>query len=53
MMVSCQGAVCCNDISGLIEFAQKIRGLSTVNCKFGIDGGGSFLKLSVSIQSPH
>lgn len=48
-----KGAVCCNDISGFIEFVSSKRGSMMFNCKFGIDGGGGFLKLCLSLQSPH
>lgn len=47
-----KGSICCNDLDGLIEFVTKKRGLSIFNCVFGIDGGGGFLKLCLTIQSP-
>lgn len=47
------GTVSCKDINGLIEHIKERRGVSEVNLKVGIDGGGGFLKLCLSLQSPY
>lgn len=43
--------VYCTNLEGLIEHVRKTRSLSTFHLKFGIDGGGGFLKVCLSIQS--
>lgn len=46
-------AVYCENLHGFIESVKEKRGVNEVHLKFGIDGGGNFLKLSLSIQSIH
>ncbi|CAH0555135.1 unnamed protein product [Brassicogethes aeneus] len=41
----------CTDLEGLIQFIKEKRSLSQYHLKFGIDGGGGFLKICLSIQS--
>lgn len=41
----------CIDTKGLIEHLAKKRSVSNFHLKFGIDGGGGFLKVCLSIQS--
>jgi hypothetical protein len=43
--------VYCKDLNGLIKFVKDERKVLEVHLKFGIDGGGGFLKLNLSIQS--
>jgi len=46
-----QYAVFCHDLDGLIEHVKLKRQVSEVHLKFGIDGGGGFLKVCLSIQT--
>ncbi|KAJ6637216.1 Protein doublesex [Pseudolycoriella hygida] len=46
-----RSVVYCNNLVGLIEWIQGKRELQDVRIKIGIDGGGNFLKLCVTIQS--
>jgi hypothetical protein len=43
--------VYCKDLNGLIQYVKQERQSSEVHLKFGIDGGGGFLKICLSIQS--
>lgn len=43
--------VFCNNLKGLIEYVKRNRQLEQVHLKFGIDGGGGFLKVCLSVQS--
>lgn len=43
--------VYCKNLDGLIKFVKEKRQVSRVHLKVGIDGGGGFLKLCLSIQS--
>ena len=44
--------VVCTDLKGLIQYVTKCRDVNDVNVKFGIDGGGGFLKFCMSLQIP-
>lgn len=46
-----QIAVVCRNLDGFIEFVLKSREIMDYHLKFGLDGGGKFLKLCLSIQS--
>lgn len=46
-----QCVVYCKNLDGLIEWVKTQRQVSQMHLKFGIDGGGNFLKLCLSIQS--
>lgn len=41
----------CKNVAGLIEYVKDVRHCRDVHLKFGIDGGGGFLKVNLSIQS--
>lgn len=43
--------VCCNNVQGLVTYIREKRGLQEVDLKIGLDGGGGFLKICLSIQS--
>jgi hypothetical protein len=43
--------VLCSNLRGLIEYVKENRQLEQVHLKFGIDGGGGFLKICLSVQS--
>ena len=43
-------AVICKNLQGFIDFVTKKRNSSEVHVKFGIDGGGGFLKFCMSLQ---
>lgn len=43
--------VYCKNLSGLIKYVKDKHKEQLVHLKFGIDGGGGFLKLCLSIQS--
>ena len=42
--------VYCNDINGLISFIKSKRSEDDVHLKVGVDGGGGFLKICLSVQ---
>ena len=42
-------AVVCNDVQGLIEKVAFERGHDNVDVKLGLDGGGEFFKICVSL----
>lgn len=42
--------VFCKDVRGLIEFVKEKRQKKEVHLKIGVDGGGGFLKICLSIQ---
>ena len=43
--------IVCNDVNKLIELVKTSRQVNDqVHLKFGIDGGGGFLKICLSIQ---
>lgn len=44
-----QEAVVCKDIPGFIDYVVETRNLKNYHLKFGIDGGGKFLKVCLSI----
>lgn len=44
--------VYCNDVLGLINRVKEARNLNDPHLKFGIDGGGGFLKVCLSVQTP-
>lgn len=46
-----QTTVYCKNVEGLIQFVKDKRGVSDAHLKLGLDGGGGFLKLCLSIQS--
>lgn len=47
-----QKAIVCKDLSQFIEFVLDSRGITdNHHLKFGVDGGGKFLKFCLSIQS--
>ena len=39
----------CKDVGSLIKHVKEARNVGEVNLKFGIDGGGNFLKICLSI----
>lgn len=41
--------VYCNDLKGLIDYISTARGIENANLKLGIDGGGGFVKFSLSL----
>lgn len=41
----------CKDIAGFIDYIKQQRNVTEVHFKAGIDGGGSFLKLCLSMQA--
>ena len=43
--------VYCNDVPGFVEYVRQERNLSEDHLKLGIDGGGGFLKICLSVQS--
>lgn len=43
--------VSCTDLSGIINYVEEKRKVAEVQLKFGIDGGESFLKRCLSVQS--
>lgn len=43
--------VLCKDVQKLIEDVKKSRGVDEVHLKFSADSGGSFLKITLSMQS--
>lgn len=43
--------VLCKNLKGLIEYVKEKRATPQVHLKFGIDGGGGFLKICLSMQS--
>lgn len=43
--------IICNNISGLCQFVQEKREQGHIHLKFGIDGGGGFLKITLSLQN--
>lgn len=45
-----QEVVVCKDLSKFIDYVVKDRNLKDYYLKFGIDGGGKFLKICLSIQ---
>lgn len=45
-----QPFVFCTNIKKLCEIVQEKRECSSVHLKFGIDGGGGFLKITLSVQ---
>lgn len=45
-----QEAIFCKDLSKFIEFVVQVRNIRDYHLKFGLDGGGKFLKLCLSIQ---
>lgn len=44
--------VYCSDLSGFISYVKNQRNVSHCSLKFGIDTGGGFLKICLSIQKP-
>ncbi|PAA58256.1 hypothetical protein BOX15_Mlig012838g9 [Macrostomum lignano] len=44
-----RAAVLCTDASRLIEFIVQQRGASNFECRLGLDGGGGFFKICVSV----
>lgn len=40
----------CRDIEGFCELVKYTRGYEDFHLKFGIDGGGGFLKITLSVQ---
>lgn len=48
---SSEAVAICTDLKGLINHVKEKREVSDVHLKFGIDGGGGFLKISLSVQS--
>lgn len=44
-------AVYCNDIPAFIQHIKEQRRVSEVHLKLGIDGGGGFLKICLSVQT--
>lgn len=49
--ISLQPVVYCKDLDGLVSYIKKARNIADVYYKIGIDGGGGFLKICLSIQS--
>lgn len=43
--------VYCNNLKDFIEYVKQQRKVSDVHLKFGVDGGGGFFKVCLSIQS--
>lgn len=43
--------VYCKDLDGFIQHVKDERGVSECHLKLGIDGGGGFLKICLSLQS--
>ena len=41
----------CKNLKGLIDHVKDARNVSEVDLKFGIDGGGKFLKVCLSVMS--
>lgn len=50
-VMSVEDLVFCNDLKGLIQHIVTARNLYEYHLKFGIDGGGGFLKICMSVQS--
>ncbi|PAA56542.1 hypothetical protein BOX15_Mlig006248g1 [Macrostomum lignano] len=44
-----RAAVLCTDASRLIEFIVQQRGASNFECRLGLDGGGGFFKICMSV----
>ena len=49
--IICQKAVVCKDLEKFINFIVDHRKYNDYHLKFGLDGGGKFLKFCLSIQS--
>lgn len=45
-----EAVIYCNNLEGFINHVMEKREVDDVKFKFGIDGGGKFLKLCLSIQ---
>lgn len=45
-----ENLVYCNNVNGLIEYVKDVRQMNEVHLKFGIDGGGGFLNVCLTIQ---
>lgn len=52
-IISPAPAVICSNVRGLIEYVKSSRKIVNEHLKIGIDGGGDFLKICLSIQSPN
>ena len=48
-----QNVVICKDLAGLIYYIVGYQELTGVNLKFGVDGGGGFLKFCLIIQTSY